>query len=207
MSGRRLVVFDLETGGLDRQRHPITQFAGVALDLDMDGWPAVEECEVKIRFDPAAADPEALELGSYDAAVWARDAMPERLAADVISGFFRRHATLEKISARTKRGYNVAELCAYNGARFDGEFLASWFKRLEMFCPGACYEILDPFQLARWVVRFSPDPPPRDLRLASVAEWLGVESDPMAAHDALVDVRTTVEVARRLHARIAGGSP
>lgn len=204
MNPRRLVVFDLETGGLDASRHPIIQFAGAALDLNEPGWPVVETQEVKVRFDPETADPEALAGNSYDAATWAREALHPRLAAQAIAEFLRRHATMPKMSARG-RGYMVAELAAYNDARFDGDFLAGWFKSLELFCPGACYELLDPLQLARWVARFGPLAPPPNFKLSTVARWLGLEVDDTAAHDAMADVETTVEVARRLHAMIAGG--
>lgn len=199
---QRLVVFDLETGGLDQHRNPITQIAAVAVDAGGREWSEIEAFEVKVRFVEANADPEALALNSYDPAVWQLQAVPEREAAERFSTFLRRHAGLAKVS-KAGRPYTIARLCAYNGSRFDGEWLATWYKRMGLFCPAACFEILDPLPLARWMALGAADAP-GDLKLASVCRWLGVPL--VDAHDALADVRATAAVSRALVARLVAGS-
>ena len=191
MSGDRLVVFDVETGGLDPFRHPVIQFAGVAVDQD---WRELEALELKVDFDLDGADPEALRLNGYSAEVWAKESMSPPMARGRIADFLRRNATLEKVSQRSGRPYTVARLCGHN-SRFDGEFLATWFKRAEQFLPGACFESLDTLALARWVSFVTP-PGPRDHKLGSICEWLGIVHG--GEHEALADVRATVAVAHRL---------
>lgn len=186
----KTVVFDVETGGLDPERHAVIQFAAVVVDSN---WQEVDSMEVKVRFDPTEADASALEKNRYNADVWEREAKPVAQALSLIDAFLRRHSDMQKVS-RAGKPYRVARLCAHN-AKFDGDFLAAWFKRAGLFCPAACFEALDTLALARWSSLRSPSAP-RDHKLASLCEWLGVPLE--EAHDALADVRATVEVARRL---------
>lgn len=193
MSGHRLVVFDVETGGLDPARHPIIQFAAVAVDVAAD-WKELEALELKLLFDENAAEKQALEVNHYDPDVWRREGVLQPLAYRRISDFLRRHATLRKVSAKSGKPYEVARLCGHNG-RFDGDFLAATFKRAGLFLPAACFEVLDTLALARWVSMVSP-PGPTDHKLGSLCAWMGIEL--LDAHDALADVRATCELARRL---------
>lgn len=190
----RLIVFDVETGGLDPNRHPVIQFAGIAVD---DVWAELEALEVKVRFDESAADAEALAVNHYDRETWEREAVAQPIARGMIADFMRRHATLRKLS-RSHKPYTVARLAAHN-ARFDAEFLAAWFKRTNEFLPGACYEALCTLDLARWV-SFVRRSAPLDHKLGTLCALLGIEHGD--AHDALADVRATVEVARRLTAMV-----
>jgi DNA polymerase III epsilon subunit-like protein len=191
----RLVVFDLETGGLDPLRHPVVQVAMIALD---GSWREVDHLEVKVQFDVSKVDPEALARNSYDPEVWARLAVSEGSALQSISGFLKRHATLQKRGKNPPhRPYTIARLCGHNAARFDGEFLAAWFKRADLFCPAACYEVLDTLQLLRWFrLGVTDQDGPETLELGVVCKRLGIPLD--NAHDALSDVRATAALARRL---------
>lgn len=189
----RIVFFDLETGGLEPGKHPVIQFAGIAVD---GAWNEVEALEFKIAFDAAAAEPEALAVNHYSAEAWA-EAHPPLIAVSAIGNFFRRHSSLRKVS-NAGRPYSVARVAAHN-ARFDCDHLGAFFKARGEFCPAALYEPLDTLALARWVSLRS-DSQPKDHKLGSLCEWLGIPLD--AAHDALSDVRATVEVARLLSGRI-----
>ena len=191
-----LVFFDLETGGLDRFRHPVIQFAAIAVELD--SWQVLEEVEWKILFDEAEADPQALEANCYDRETWKRDGLARPVAMGSIADFFRRHADVEKIS-KAGKPYTIARLCGHNAARFDGDFLAEWFKSAGVFCPAGCYECLDTLQLARWRAITDPSFKPENFKLETLAAYLGI--DPGSSHDALSDVRTTVELARWLMGR------
>ena len=191
MNADRIVFFDLETGGLDPLRHPIIQFAAVAVDEE---WREIESLEIKLRFDLSLAEPKALEGNSFDVATWAQQAIGQPAAMERVADFFRSHATLSKISQRGK-SYSVARLAGHNVTQFDCPFLVAWFKRAEMFCPAACFEPLDTLGLARWASLRDPNPP-RDHQLGTLCAWLGIEHT--EAHDALGDVRATVQVARAL---------
>lgn len=194
----RIVFFDLETGGLDPLRHPIIQIALLAVD---GAWREVEAVEMKIHFYRAAADVEALKVNGWDPEVWKREAKASAAVQEMTARFFRRHATMEKTSARGMR-YEVARLAGHNVERFDCPFLVQWFKAAGAFCPAACFEPLDTVSLSRWASFVAPTQP-KDHKLGSLCEWLGIEH--ADAHDALGDVRATVQVARALSERFGLG--
>jgi DNA polymerase III alpha subunit (gram-positive type) len=190
-----MIVFDVETGGLDGNVHPVIQFAGIALG---DDWKELEAFEIKIRFDVAECDARALEVNSYTPEAW-RDAVGPVLAIRKICEFFARHAHVQKISAKSGRPYLVAEVCAHN-ARFDSEFLSAWIKRVNgSFVPAALFEALDTLALARWVSRLS-GVKPKSHKLGDLCEWLGIAHED--AHDALGDVRATAKLAQELSRQI-----
>jgi len=189
----RLVFIDLETGGLDHTRHPITQIAAVAVD------PALTELasfEAKLTFDISRADPEALAVSSYSQEIWARQSRPPIDVCGELSAFFKRFADVQMVSQRTGRPYHVAQLCGYNSAAFDGPFLQCFYRQLDQFMP-AGYRVLDVMQRAMWHFHERPDiAQPIDFKLVNVCRALGVP--PFDAHDALADCRATVALYRAL---------
>jgi DNA polymerase III epsilon subunit-like protein len=87
-----------------------------------------------------------------------------------------------------------------HNAEFDGPFLRSWFERLGLFFPGS-YRVSCTMQRAMWL--FHEDQsltPPADFRLGTLCEYFGAVLRPSEAHDALADVRATVELYRRMTA-------
>lgn len=192
MGEQKLVVFDCETSGLDPQKHAIIQIAAVAVD---EQFRELEAFERKILFLVENAEPEALKLNSYDAAIWEREALaPARVAAEFAS-FLGRHATVELISKRSGRPYQVARLAGHNAASFDGEFLKAWYRRLGAFLP-AEYLIRDTLQLALWRFHGAVEKP-ASFKLADLCAYFGIELG-ADAHDALADVRATAQLAARL---------
>ena len=190
MSGERVVVFDTETSGLDPAKHEIIQFAAIACDGE---WRPVEELELKMSFDLTAAEPQALELNSFEPVAWAGAPHP-REAVATIGAFLRRHATFAKTS-KAGKPYRVARLAAHN-ARFDCDFLAALFKRWDAFCPAAICEPLDTLALCRWAT-LGAARPPKDHKLETMCAYFGVPTLG-AAHDALEDVRRTANLAALL---------
>lgn len=191
----RVVYFDLETGGLET-KHPVIQLAAVATDALVE----VESFEAKIRFDEASADPAALAINSYDAAVWAKEAKPEREVVDAFSAFLRRHATVELISKRTGRPYNVARLAGHNVLGFDAPRLLAMFKRHDVFLAADAYRPLDTLQLSLWCAT-TLGVEPAKFTLSAMCEAFGV--DATGAHDALADVRMCVKLTKSLLDRVA----
>lgn len=186
----RIVFFDLETAGRDPKEHCVIQIAAVAVDAV--SFDVIDEFEAKIKFNEARADPEALELNSYDPAVWQEEAVYVRSAVSAFTTFLRHNATVTKTSRRTGEEYHVAELAGHNVAAFDMPFLRRLYRR--EFLPAA-FLSLDTLQLANWWRRVSA-PDIENLKLATLAEYFGVSSE--GAHDALVDVHINIKVARRL---------
>lgn len=193
MSAQRAVFFDIETGGLEPTKHPIIQLAAVAVDMEHD-LAERGEVEIKVRFDPATCDSGALEVNGYDAEVWSRSAVEERVAIDQFASFLRKHATLDRMS-KSGKPYRLARLVGHNAAAFDGPFVKEWFRRHGVFFP-ADFRVLDSMQLGAWK-KLGLGLPVDGLGLSDLARWLGVERVG-EAHDALSDVRLTVAVTKKL---------
>ncbi len=189
-----LVVFDLETGGLETHR-PIIQIAAIAVDADFN---ELEVFEVKVRFDEAKACPDALRKIHYRRAEWKRSAVAPKKAAWAFARFLRRYATVE-IYRRDLSIFRVAQLAAHN-SQFDGPFLTEWFSRLDIFLP-ASYRVFCTLQRAYWLFHDSPHlPPPDDFRLGTLCEYFDVPLNPSDAHEALADVRATVALLKKMSA-------
>lgn len=202
MSDAKLVVFDVETSGLDPEKHEVIQFAAVALQ----DWFPVDELELKVQFDLAKASPDALEMNSYEPEAW-KGAIPQAQAVAKIASFLKRNASWTKTSKAGKT-YAVARLCAHN-ARFDCEFLGAMFRRAAAFCPAALYEPLDTLALARWVtfcdIVYKPDSPPADHKLGTLLAHFEIKAEG-DAHDALADVRSTAELAKFFAGIVTNGA-
>lgn len=186
----RLVLFDLETGGLE-DRHPDIQLAAVALD-DLS---EVESFEAKIWFDVATADPKSLAMNSWNVETWDREAKPEADVVVLFSDFLRRHSDIPKVSQRTGRPYSVTRIGGHNAASFDAPRLQRMFQRSDAFLPADSYRPLDTMQLALWESHRRGEQLD-SYRLESVCDWLGIEVK--QTHDALADVRLCAEIVRRL---------
>jgi DNA polymerase III epsilon subunit-like protein len=199
MQQERLVFVDIETAGLETWR-PIIQLAAIAVNSQLN---ELEQFNERIKFRFKDADRNSLRKNSYDARVWKESARSEREVAERFDKFLRRHATVDLVSAEGTT-YQVAQLVAHN-ANFDGPFLKAWFDKLDLYSP-ACPRVLCTLQKAMWL--FEEDKslsPPVDFKLGSLCQYFGVRLTAEQAHDALFDVRATVELYRRMteHSRQA----
>lgn len=191
MPGSSIVFLDSETAGL-RPEHPTIQLAAIAVGPD---WQELETFERKIAFDESKADPEALAMNHYDAAVWKRDAVPEVVAVREFAAVLDRHRSIELKSKRTGRPYTVARVGGHNVAGFDLERVAAMFKRHNAFFPVDFRSVLDTRYGAVWFFN-GADKQPKNFKLTGLAEHFGVPTD--GAHEALTDVRLSIALARRL---------
>ena len=194
-SREEVVFLDLESAGLEFTR-PIIQIAAVAVDSTLY---ELESIELKIRFDESAADPVSLSKNKYDPDVWQREAIDSHEAATTFAQFLRRHATFDMFS-RDGKPYCIAQLAGHNAERFDGPFLHAWYRRQQVFCP-ARYMTLCTKQKALWL--FEEDrtlTPPRDFKLGTLCQYFNVRLRDADAHDALNDVRATVQLYRAMRA-------
>lgn len=183
---RRLIFFDLETGGPDPKRHPIVQVACIAVDKNSE---VLEAFEAKVQFDKQRANAHSLRKNHYHPGVWAKDARDGKSVAQNLSAFLRRHATVPVLSAEGK-SYQVAQLVAHNAA-FDGPFLTAWFDKLQVYLP-ARRLVLCTMQLAMWYFVRHRIAAPANYQLATLCEHFGVPFHAATAHDALGDVMATV---------------
>lgn len=182
------IYFDFETGGVELH-HPDIQLAAVAVDA---AWTELQAFQMKIQFDEAKADPEALKINHYDPAVWAKEAQPEALVVARFSQFLNRHKSIEMIS-RAGRPYSVARLAGHNAATFDGPRLKAMFQRHAQFLP-AHPLVLDTCQRALWHAQetgFTHE----NFKLPTLCRDFGI---PLKAHEALADVRGCIALAKSL---------
>lgn len=192
----RLVFFDLETAGLNPDRHAIIQIAAIAVDTLLA---PIEAFEAKIRFDDRTASKKSLRKNHFHRGVWANEALDEKVAAREFAEFLRRHASIPQTSSKGE-AYFVSQLVAHN-AVFDGPFLQAWCDRLGVFLP-ARRLILCTMQRAMWHFAESPSlVPPKDYKLATLCQHFGVSFHAAAAHEALADVSATVGLYRAFHAK------
>lgn len=186
------VFFDFETGGLE-DHHPDIQLAAVAVDDETLTEQA--SFDARIQFLEADAEPEALKINHYDPEVWRRLAQPERQVVERFAAFLRPFCCVQK---RSKAGkpYQVAKLAGHNAQTFDGPRLQRMFKRHGQFMPFE-FRVADTLQGAMWWF-FSRRHviPPADFRLVTLAEYFGLSAE--GAHDALVDVKLSIEIARAI---------
>lgn len=190
---QKLVYFDLETGGLDPQRHPIIQLAALAVDAASE---PLEAFEVKIRFAERQANKQSLRKNHYSRGVWARDAVESGEAAQRFAKFLARHATWPSISSSGKP-FHLAQLVAHN-ATFDGPFLQAWYERLKLFLP-ARFQVLCTLQRAQWFFAEHPGlARPSSFKLAALCEYFRVPFHAANAHEALGDVTATFLLYRAL---------
>ncbi len=183
-----LVFFDFETGGT-QESHPNIQLAAIAVD---DNWSIKGLFEMKIAFDEQVADPAALEMNHYDREVWARDAKLEQVVLAQFDVFLASHKTVPMVSKRTGRPYSVARLAGHNILGFDVPRLKRMYG--ERFMP--VHPIaLDTLQLSLWYFQGRREQP-TDFKLGSLARFFDIPQP--EAHAALDDVRTSLELAKRM---------
>lgn len=188
-----IVWVDLETGGTDETMHQITQIAAVATEGPPD-FKEVDWFERKIRLVSGRYSKEALELQNYDSEAWEREAIP---TFDALEQFIEwigpfRH---DRTSKRTGRAYKVAHMGGFN-AGFDGDFLRAACERADLWMPLTNWTggIIDLLPVAKWWFGMQGQWL-ETFTLEYLCEVLGI---PLKAHDALDDVRATVELARRM---------
>ena len=186
----RLVFVDIELGRVKRQR-PILQMAAVAVSRSLN---ELEVFEAKVRIDERKTPAALIHNRHFDRDRWRSEARHAKVVAYDFGRFLGRHATAEVTGANCRRMI-VAQLVAHN-AEFDGTFLREWFERLGLFLP-ASYRVFCTVQRAMWLFHENRSlTPPRDFKLATLCQYFGIPFPAHEAHDALVDVRVTVELYR-----------
>lgn len=176
---------DTETTGIDPMRHSIIQ---IGMIIEIDGM-EVEGRDYRLRPIPGRViEPKALavnglteeEITSYPDAAKVMEEIKETLGRHV-----SKYDHMDKYL-----------FMAYN-ARFDADFLRQTFLSLGDKYFGSWFWTppIDVMAVAADVLQRAR-PGMANFRLTSVAEWLGINVDTDAAHDALYDIRLTQAVYR-----------
>jgi len=185
MQTRRIIFADIESVGVDPNGF-IRQIAAVAVD------DTLQEIEV---FDAR------LPVNWREAQSWRRPPRRTPLPAETetarqFAEFLSRHATLNIMTTRGAT-LRVAQLAAHHAVH-DGSFLQAFFARNHRFYPGD-YRMLCTVQRAQWFFQENDElPPPADFKLATLCEYFGIPFPRTKPHDALHDVRATVELYREI---------
>ena len=185
----KIVFFDVETSGLDEGHHEIIQIAACATE-DMV---VVDEFERKLMFDLSKASKEALAINSYDPDVWDREQISQGCALSEFTQWLKKYKDVTRYAKRSGRAFKTVRMAAHN-APFDMKFLQAWYRKHDKFCP-ADFLALDTLQLVMWH-DWDGKIPIKNYKLGTLCEFLGIPLE--GAHDALVDIRANVEVAKRL---------
>lgn len=188
-----IILFDLETSGLDSRKHEIIQIAAAAYSISRGEL--IDEFATNVAFDVKRAEPRALEVNGYDPARW--EGAPTCFEAlDRWSRWLRPHCAIRKFSERARREYYVALGAGYNAVKFDYPWIMQKSKDLGLFIP-LDPKILDVMQLALWINRLN-GAQLEDDKQVTVCAHHGISYE---AHTALGDVRGMAELINALTGR------
>jgi oligoribonuclease (3'-5' exoribonuclease) len=173
---------DCEFGGLDLERHDITEIAVIVTDYRLA---ELGSAEWKVRARPERVSKEAAELQGYDAATWEREAVPLRRALTELKALLPAGKTV------VPSGQNV---------RMDVAFLERGYQSCEIPWPFD-YHVIDLATLYySWSLVAGEVVPALSLRQAANAAELVKGPVP---HRAMADARLTLETFRHYVGRLA----
>lgn len=187
-----LVVFDLETTGIDVLKDEIIQIGAVCVDTETGR--EISEFEAKIL--PSEKGVASLvrmkDTGfsnGYDSEIWGLEGVAKAVALQRFAGWVGRF-TDQKRESKTGRGYYVVQGCGYNSVKFDHPFLINACRFSNIFLP-MDMRVWDTMQFAMLyfnIANIKTD----DFRLETIVKVLKI--DLLKAHDALEDARATSKV-------------
>jgi oligoribonuclease (3'-5' exoribonuclease) len=173
---------DCEFGGLDLERHDITEIAVITTDYRLAELSAREW---KVRARPERVSAEAAALQGYDAAVWEREAVPVRQALTELAAILPPGKTV------VPSGQNV---------RMDVAFLERAYASCAIPWPFD-YHVIDLATLYySWSLVAGEIVPALSLRQAATAAELVKGPVP---HRAMADARLTLETFRHYVGRLS----
>jgi DNA polymerase III epsilon subunit-like protein len=182
MANFAFAFLDCEFGGLDPELHDITEI-GVILTDDRLAESAVREWKVIARAERVT--PSSIEISGYDAAVWAKEAVPVRQAITELA------AMLPKDCKVVPAGQNV---------RMDVAFLERAYRNCGIAWPFD-YHVIDLATLFyAWSLVAGEKVEALSLRQAATRAGLAQNK---VAHRALADARLTLETFRHYVGRLS----
>lgn len=183
-----LVMYDTETSGLSPWKAEIIQIAAVAYQIEGREWQQVGEFERKLRFDESKASQEALEMNCYDPLTWETEAIDSHDALSDFNNWCKPYRDVERVSKKSGKSFYNLRTGGHNVASFDAEFVRSWYKKHNEFCPMDYSAVIDTLHLARSLFTlWFPEYPLENHKLETLCGVYGIELTD--AHDALADVK------------------
>jgi DNA polymerase-3 subunit epsilon len=180
----KLFFFDLETTGLDNQKHAIHQISGKII---IDG---VEKTKFNFKvkpFEGALIDATALKIGGVtEEQIMQYPSCHQNYVSLVtlIQKYVNRFDTGDKF-----------HLVGYNNSSFDNQFLRSFFKvnKDDYFGSYFWSDSIDVMVLASNFLKHERHNI-RDFKLKTVAQWLKIDVDAKRLHDAEYDIELTENI-------------
>lgn len=186
----KLLFFDLETTGTDPQVNGVYEISG-AIVIDRK---VVEKFEFKVRpHKLTTIDPEAFKVRKdIDVKAIKKYPKPKKV-----------HKLLEEILGKYVDKFDKKDkyfLAGYNNAKFDNEFLRSWFLDCEDKYYGSWFwsNPIDVMVLATWKL-MDKRHNMVDFKLHTVAKEFGIKVNEKKLHSSLYDALLTYDIFDRLH--------
>ena len=187
----KVLWFDTETTGTDPLKHAIIQ---IAMVVEIEGK-VYEEKTINIGPGDAEIEDEALAVNRTSRDDLAGYQSPVHGLQEIREVFGRHVDRYDKNDKFTVGGHNV---------KFDVDFLRAFFERNAYPEPsyfGSWFNgrRLDTLELATWLQHvgiLGASLP--NLKLGTLAKYLGVKFSGSGAHDALSDIKANVEIANDL---------
>lgn len=177
---------DCEFGGLDPEQHDITEIGVIVTDARLA---ELAEREWKVVARAERITPSSIEISGYDAALWAKEAVPIRQALAELTELLPKHCKV------VPAGQNV---------RMDVAFLERAYKNCGIAWPFD-YHVIDLATLFfSWSLVAGEKIEALSLRQAATRAGLAQNK---VAHRALADARLTLETFRHYVARLSPREP
>ncbi|MHA1952495.1 MAG: 3'-5' exonuclease [Candidatus Heimdallarchaeaceae archaeon] len=171
--------FDVETTGLDPEKHEILQLGAILLDDDLK---RIDSGQMKLMPKHwERADKEALIINKVDPSTWEPTHKSTKEALNKLHSFVNKYfPPSEKL---IPLGHNVS---------FDLDFLRSLYKEEEKMWIYHYHKI----DTINWAMLWGKvtKTPIKSYKLCDICELFNIKLD--NAHDAMSDVKATVEIAR-----------
>lgn len=169
---RKLVFIDLETTGVDPEKHEIIEIAWIL--VDGQSFEVLSEFVAKVKPEhPETANPKALEITGYSEEEWGNAGLLKEALGKII----------QLAPQGMLVGWNIY---------FDWSFLEKGFKKFN-FVSQFDYHMIDVMVIAYSKLHSKPEI--RELGLKKIATYFGIE---FQEHHALEDIRATYQIFKKL---------
>lgn len=188
-----VVIFDLETTGVDVSKDEIIQIGAIC----MDSITGKEISSFEVKLLPTAKGVVSLNImkesgfnNCYDPEIWGLEGVSKSLALNRFAGWVGRFTDQKRAAKQTGRSYYVVQGCGYNAAKFDHPFILNVCRFHNIFLP-MDMRVWDTMQFAMlyFAVR---NIEPEDYKLETITKNMKIEL--LNAHDALEDARATAKI-------------
>lgn len=187
------VVFDIETGGLDEDKHPIIELAFITLQKDKKGDLVISkdltfDCLIKPYSENLTIEEQALKVNGITFEEIEKFGVESK---DVVEGLIELSQSLQKESVRNRRRGNKPLLVGHNIDDFDVPFLRKFFElHNKNLYDYFSFATVDTYTLSR--ILFRTDQKIDNLKLITVCNYFGIRIN--NAHRAYEDAMANAEL-------------